>query len=79
VSLKNAMPNPHSSDAQDKFTTPNDRRSYTIARADLPLHCPLPGMSLWDSHPLVYIPIEDSKKGRMRCPYCSTEYVLEPE
>lgn len=70
------MPNPHSADQQDKFKTPNMRRSYKVSKHDLPLHCPLPGASLWDSHPRVYLPIEDAKDGRMLCPYCSTEYVL---
>ncbi len=66
------MPNPHSADQQNKFTTPNAQRSIEIQRRDLPLHCPLPGASLWNSHPKVYIPIEESTNGRMLCPYCST-------
>ena len=46
-------------------------------RADLPLSCPMPGMSLWNSHPKVYLPIED--KGTVKCPYCGADYVLEDE
>jgi len=55
--------------------TPNDQRCYTISSNDLPLHCPLPDMSLWNSHPRVYLPIE--KTGAAKCPYCGTEYTLQ--
>lgn len=54
--------------------TPNAQNLYEVTRKDLPLHCPMPGMSLWNSHPKVYIPIEET--GRARCPYCSAEYQL---
>jgi uncharacterized Zn-finger protein len=50
------------------------KRSYTVTRADLPLHCPLPSMYLWNSHPKVYLPIEAA--GEAVCPYCSTHYTL---
>lgn len=55
-------------------TTPNDRNRYEITRSDLPLHCPLPDMSLWNSHPKVYLPIEQT--GQAQCPYCGCDYVL---
>lgn len=55
--------------------TPNDRQHYDISRRDLPLHCPLPDMSLWNSHPRVYLPIEET--GKAKCPYCGTEFTLE--
>ena len=70
------MPNPRTADHQDDYKTPNAQRVYEITSKDLPLSCPLPEMSLWNSHPRVYIPIEDAADGRMICPYCSTEYVL---
>lgn len=53
---------------------PNAQNRYEITRADLPLHCPMKGMSLWNSHPRVYLPIERS--GEERCPYCGAVYVL---
>ena len=59
------------------LTEPNANRVYTVTRADLPIHCPLPGASLWNSHPRVFLPIE--KTGRARCPYCGAEYVLREE
>lgn len=56
--------------------TPNDRQHYQINRSDLPLHCPLPDMSLWNSHPRVYLPIEET--GTAKCPYCGAVFTLEP-
>lgn len=53
---------------------PNARRHYEVSRKDLPLHCPMSGMSVWDSHPRVFIPVEAT--GEARCPYCGAEYTL---
>ncbi|MDX1455115.1 MAG: zinc-finger domain-containing protein [Gammaproteobacteria bacterium] len=54
--------------------TPNTKNHYEVTRADLPLHCPMPDSSLWNSHPKVFLPIE--KTGKAICPYCSAEYEL---
>ena len=54
---------------------PNAENRYDVTRADLPLSCPMPGMSLWNSHPRVYLPIEE--RGQERCPYCGALYVLK--
>lgn len=54
---------------------PQEARRIEIGRHDLPLHCPLPSMTLWNSHPRVYLPLEES--GQARCPYCGTEFVLK--
>lgn len=54
---------------------PNAEKRYEVHRADLPLSCPTPAMSLWDSHPRVYLAIED-RGDSARCPYCSALYVL---
>jgi uncharacterized Zn-finger protein len=35
----------------------------------------MPGMQLWNSHPRVYLPIEET--GWAKCPYCSAEYTLK--
>ena len=56
---------------------PNDQNQYTVTAADLPLSCPMPSMSLWNSHPKVYLPIEAT--GWAKCPYCSAEYTLSGE
>lgn len=53
----------------------NAQNRYEVTRADLPLSCPMPAMSLWNSHPRVYLPIEAS--GQERCPYCGAVYVLK--
>ena len=53
---------------------PNDRNRYEVTEADLPLHCPMPGMSLWNSHPRVFLPIEAT--GHAKCPYCGAEFEL---
>ena len=53
----------------------NAQTTYEVRRADLPLSCPMPSMALWNSHPRVYLPIED-EGGRSLCPYCSATYVL---
>lgn len=60
---------------QEKLIEPNAQNRYEVTRADLPLSCPMPGMSLWNSHPRVYLPIEAS--GEERCPYCGAVYVLK--
>lgn len=54
---------------------PNDKDHYEVTESDLPLHCPLPDMSLWNSHPRVFLPIE--KTGEAKCPYCGAEFVLK--
>jgi len=53
----------------------NAERRYTVRREDLPLGCPTPEMSLWNSHPRVYLPIEAT--GEATCPYCGALFVLE--
>lgn len=54
---------------------PNAENRYTVSRADLPLSCPMPGMYLWNSHPKVYLAIEEMDE--VKCPYCGAEYALE--
>ncbi|MDW8324371.1 MAG: zinc-finger domain-containing protein [Burkholderiales bacterium] len=54
----------------------HDARVIEVTEADLPLHCPMPGESLWNAHPRVFLPIE--AKGEVLCPYCGTLYRLKP-
>jgi len=70
------VPESHDTRASGAHDTrePNARNHYDVTRADLPLHCPMDGMSLWDSHPRVYLSIETT--GRAKCPYCGAEYTL---
>ena len=62
------MPGPVDAD------TPNAQATHMVGPEDLPLHCPVQGSSLWNSHPKVYLPIE--KTGKIHCPYCGTLFVL---
>lgn len=50
-------------------------RLIEVTEKDLPLHCPTPSMSLWDAHPRVFLPIEET--GEALCPYCGTLYKLK--
>ncbi len=52
----------------------NSETRYEITNADLPLSCPMPGMTAWNSHPKVFLPIE--KTGEAICPYCGALFVL---
>ena len=53
----------------------NSENRYEVSKADLPLHCPMDGMSLWNSHPRVYLSIEET--GKAKCPYCGADYLLK--
>jgi uncharacterized Zn-finger protein len=57
------------------YTQPNALNQYDVFADDLPLSCPMPSMQLWNSHPKVYLPIEET--GWAKCPYCSAEFVLK--
>ena len=55
----------------------NTARHIDIAAEDLPLYCPTKSMRLWNTHPRVYLPIEDT--GEALCPYCGTLYKVTGE
>lgn len=50
------------------------QKRYEVHLADLPMSCPMPGKTLWDGHPRVYLEIQTN--GEVLCPYCSALYVL---
>ena len=63
---------------QEKQPAPlesNAETRYEVSRQDLPLSCPLPSMPLWNSHPKVYLAIEQT--GEAKCPYCGADFVLK--
>jgi uncharacterized Zn-finger protein len=65
----------HPTDATDSsLETASTQREYEVRREDLPLSCPMPGQKLWNAHPRVYLPIEQT--GEATCPYCSAHYRL---
>ena len=66
---------PHTAgNTQAALLPANSSRTYEVEAADLPLSCPMPQMSLWNSHPRVYLPIEQT--GSAKCPYCGAEFTL---
>lgn len=48
---------------------------YEITSRDLPLCCPMPAMELWDAHPRIYLPIDET--GCEVCPYCGSKFILK--
>lgn len=71
----NATVNERNARGAARYTEPNAQNRYEVTRADLPLNCPMDSMSLWNSHPRVYLPIEAT--GEAKCPYCGAVYVLK--
>ena len=65
----------HNRTAASQYIEANAANLYEVTRADLPLHCPMESMTLWNSHPRVYLPVEAT--GQARCPYCGAVYVLK--
>ncbi len=55
----------------------NAQHKYQVRASDLPLSCPMPGMFLWNSHPKVFLPVEDT--GAAKCPYCGAQYFLSDD
>jgi uncharacterized Zn-finger protein len=53
----------------------NAQLHYEVTASDLPLSCPSPAMALWNSHPRVYLAIEQT--GFAKCGYCGAEYTLK--
>jgi uncharacterized Zn-finger protein len=53
----------------------NAQHRYAVRSRDLPLSCPMPGMYLWNSHPKVYLPVEET--GEAKCPYCGAQYEFQ--
>ena len=56
----------------------NDNKMTTVqlGAEDLPAHCPNHAMTLWSSHPRVFL--DFGHDGLAKCPYCGTEYALKP-
>lgn len=66
----------HATDADNaKLAQANAANRYEVSKADLPLSCPMPHMKTWNSHPRVYLPIEET--GEAKCPYCGANYFLK--
>jgi uncharacterized Zn-finger protein len=64
-------------DQEQKLIQSNAENSYEVETTDLPLSCPMPGMHLWNSHPKVFLPVEET--GTAACPYCGAIYTLKQD
>lgn len=64
-------------DKIDALRESNSEKVVDVAGTELPVHCPMPGTTLWNSHPRVYLPLKE--KGEARCPYCGTLYRLKDQ
>ena len=61
--------------SQPKDQQPSAKQSPVKLRCeDLPAYCPTESMGLWNSHPRVYIPLEENSEAN--CPYCGTQFIL---
>ncbi|MFT5659141.1 MAG: putative Zn-finger protein [Gammaproteobacteria bacterium] len=69
------MVNPDTAAHRSSYSQPNAKTAVEVKAADLPVHCPTEGSSLWDSHPRVFIPVKENG-GEAKCPYCGTLYKL---
>lgn len=69
------MVNPNTAANPKDYATPNAKSAVEVKASDLPLHCPTPGSSLWNSHPRVYIPVMENG-GEAKCIYCGTIFKL---
>ncbi len=72
------MTNPNTAAHPDQYAQPNSKAAIEVRPEDLPIHCPTEGSALWNSHPMVYIPVAENG-GEARCPYCGTLYKLTGE
>ena len=68
---------PREGTVEQDLIAANAQHTYEVHRSDLPLSCPMPGMYLWNSHPKVYLPVEET--GEAKCPYCGAQYFLSEE
>lgn len=58
-----------------KLKPASTKKVYEVTAKDLPLSCPTREMALWNAHPRVYLPIEET--GEEICPYCGSLFVLK--
>jgi uncharacterized Zn-finger protein len=52
------------------------RQTYTLKESDLPAQCPPDGIPQWNSHPKIYLAL-DEKNNEAQCPYCGNLFTLE--
>lgn len=55
----------------------NTQKVYHVKLTDLPVSCPAGDMAIWNSHPKVFLPIEET--GEAVCEYCGAKYILDKD
>ena len=60
--------------ASGQRLTSNMERRYMVSEKDLPVSCPLPWTTRWNSHPRVYMPVKPGVDAV--CPYCGAVFSL---
>lgn len=70
--------NSQASAAPEQPVLANGERHYKVTANDLPLSCPMPDVPVWNSHPRIYLPIEENG-GAAQCNYCGAHFELIPE
>ncbi len=68
------MSEQHVSKETQAESVSNSELLVEVTRDELPMHCPAPSAPLWNSHPRVYIPLDDAPEAA--CSYCGTVYRL---
>jgi len=53
----------------------NKNTVIQIQLSDLPISCPTHETILWNAHPRVYLPLDETHREAI-CPYCDTKFVL---
>lgn len=53
----------------------NAQHSYEVKATDLPISCPTKDMEIWNSHPRVFLPLDDEHP-EQHCPYCGVKFIL---
>ncbi len=57
--------------------SPDKNQVIKVGRNELPVYCPTEAMGLWNSHPRVFIPLEESPEAS--CPYCGNRFELSDD
>lgn len=52
----------------------NTEKTYQVNSSDLPISCPTDDMKTWDSHPKVYLEMDET--GKATCQYCGAQFIL---
>ncbi len=52
-----------------------DKKQVELDENALPICCPPLDVDAWGYHPRVYL--SPDQEGHVKCPYCSTEYIVE--